>query len=86
MQEYFYSYLNPTQKHHLKFGICRRAVITGRAVRVKSQLQSHKRFATVFHGYCSVVDNARLYSTNSMGAPKVSSHSRTDDPSLELGF
>jgi hypothetical protein len=48
-------------------------VITGRAVRVKSQLQSHKRFATAFHGYCGVVDNARLYSTNSMGAPKVSS-------------
>uniref|UniRef100_A0A452ZHR0 Zeta toxin domain-containing protein n=1 Tax=Aegilops tauschii subsp. strangulata TaxID=200361 RepID=A0A452ZHR0_AEGTS len=30
----------------------RRAVITGRAVRVKSQLQSHKRFATAFRGYC----------------------------------
>uniref|UniRef100_A0A452ZHS4 Zeta toxin domain-containing protein n=1 Tax=Aegilops tauschii subsp. strangulata TaxID=200361 RepID=A0A452ZHS4_AEGTS len=49
----------------------RRAVITGRAVRVKSQLQSHKRFATAFRGYCGVVDNARLYSTNSMGAPKL---------------
>lgn len=46
-------------------------MITGRAVRVKSQLQSHKRFATAFRGYCGVVDNARLYSTNSMGAPKV---------------
>ncbi|KAK1627033.1 hypothetical protein QYE76_001348 [Lolium multiflorum] len=49
----------------------RRAVITERAVRVKSQLQSHKRFATAFHGYCGVVDNARLYSTNSMGGRRI---------------
>ncbi|KAK3138323.1 hypothetical protein QOZ80_5AG0367350 [Eleusine coracana subsp. coracana] len=49
----------------------RRAVITGRAVRVKSQLQSHKRFATAFNSYCSLVDNARLYSTNTMGAAKL---------------
>ncbi|GJM89013.1 hypothetical protein PR202_ga05608 [Eleusine coracana subsp. coracana] len=48
----------------------RRAVITGRAVRVKSQLQSHKRFATAFNSYC-LVDNARLYSTNTMGAAKL---------------
>lgn len=52
--------------------ICRRAVVTGRAVRVKSQLQSHKRFATAFNSYCSLVDNARLYSTNTLGVPKVS--------------
>jgi len=49
----------------------RRAVITGRAVSVKSQLQSHKRFATAFKSYCSLVDNARLYSTNSLGSAKV---------------
>ncbi|KAF0925281.1 hypothetical protein E2562_015988 [Oryza meyeriana var. granulata] len=49
----------------------RRAVITGRAVRVKSQLKSHKRFATAFHSYCNLVDNARLYSTNSTGASKL---------------
>ncbi|CAN6350522.1 unnamed protein product [Urochloa humidicola] len=49
----------------------RRAVITGRAVRVKSQLQSHKRFATAFKSYCSLVDNARLYSTNTLGAAKL---------------
>ncbi|KAL6620503.1 hypothetical protein ACP70R_035642 [Stipagrostis hirtigluma subsp. patula] len=49
----------------------RRAVITGRAVRVKSQLQSHKRFATNFHSYCSLVDNARLYSTNTLGGAKL---------------
>lgn len=49
----------------------RRAVITGRAVRVKSQLQSHKRFATAFKSYCSLVDNARLYSTNSLGSAKL---------------
>uniref|UniRef100_A0A0A8Z1R5 Zeta toxin domain-containing protein n=1 Tax=Arundo donax TaxID=35708 RepID=A0A0A8Z1R5_ARUDO len=49
----------------------RRAVITGRAVRVKSQLQSHKRFANAFNRYCSLVDNARLYSTNTMGAAKL---------------
>ena len=68
-----------TQKHLYlkKFGIGRRAVITGRAVRVKSQLQSHKRFATAFRGYCGVVDNARLYSTNSMGAPKVRTSHRS---------
>lgn len=49
----------------------RRAVIAGRAVRVKSQLKSHRRFATAFHRYCGLVDNARLYSTNSTGAAKL---------------
>lgn len=41
----------------------------GRAVRVKSQLTSHKRFANAFLKYCQLVDNARLYCTNSMGGP-----------------
>ncbi|XP_059650777.1 calmodulin calcium-dependent NAD kinase-like [Cornus florida] len=47
----------------------RRAVIMGRAVRVKSQLKSHKQFASAFPGYCQLVDNARLYSTNALGGP-----------------
>lgn len=43
----------------------------GRAVRVKSQLKSHKRFASAFESYCDLVDNARLFSTNSLGFAKV---------------
>lgn len=43
-----------------------------RAVRVRSQLRSHKRFADAFLTYCNLVDNARLYSTNALeGSPKV---------------
>lgn len=50
----------------------RRAIMCRRAVRVKSQLKSHKRFANAFMTYCSLVDNARLYSTNALeGPPKV---------------
>ncbi|KAF8014508.1 hypothetical protein BT93_H0349 [Corymbia citriodora subsp. variegata] len=45
----------------------RRAIITGRAVRVNSQLKSHRRFADAFPRYCQLVDNARLYCTNTMG-------------------
>lgn len=45
---------------------------TGRAVRVKSQLKSHKRFSIGFQNYCQLVDIARLYSTNVIGQqPKV---------------
>ncbi|KAL8525039.1 hypothetical protein ACS0TY_014596 [Phlomoides rotata] len=47
----------------------RRAIQIGRAVRVKSQLKSHKSFATAFHGYSQIVDNARLYCTNAPGGP-----------------
>lgn len=47
----------------------RRAIFMGRAVRVKSQLISHKRFANAFPKYCQLVDNARLYCTNAMGGP-----------------
>ncbi|CAB4292213.1 unnamed protein product [Prunus armeniaca] len=47
----------------------RRAIMVRRAVRVNSQLQSHKRFASAFYGYCQLVDNARLYCTNSMTSP-----------------
>ncbi|KAL2325116.1 hypothetical protein Fmac_024174 [Flemingia macrophylla] len=47
----------------------RRAIMTGRAVRVNSQLKSHKRFANSFPRYCKLVDNARLYCTNVVGGP-----------------
>lgn len=50
----------------------RRAIMVRRAVRVNSQLKSHKRFATAFPKYCKLVDNARLYCTNAVrGPPKV---------------
>lgn len=46
--------------------------MTRRAVRVNSQLKSHKRFANAFGRYCKLVDNARLYCTNAVGGrPKV---------------
>ncbi|KAK4487773.1 hypothetical protein RD792_005548 [Penstemon davidsonii] len=52
----------------------RRAIISRRAVRVNSQLKSHKRFADAFTTYCQLVDNARLYGTNALeGPPKVQS-------------
>ncbi|KZV48206.1 hypothetical protein F511_10792, partial [Dorcoceras hygrometricum] len=47
----------------------RRAIQIGRAVRVNSQLKSHKRFASAFPRYCELVDNARLYCTNAPGGP-----------------
>ncbi|KGN56910.1 uncharacterized protein LOC101217085 [Cucumis sativus] len=47
----------------------RRAIMMGRAVRVNSQLQSHKRFANAFPKYSEVVDSVRLYSTNFIGNP-----------------
>ncbi|KAE8676725.1 histone H1-like [Hibiscus syriacus] len=50
----------------------RRAIMCRRAVRVKSQLKSLKRFANAFPTYCQPVDNARLYSTNVLeGPPKL---------------
>lgn len=45
----------------------RRAIIEGRAVRVNTQLKSHKRFADAFRRYCLLVDGARLYRTDAMG-------------------
>ncbi|CAA7395294.1 unnamed protein product [Spirodela intermedia] len=45
----------------------RRAILTKRAVRVKSQLKSHRSFARAFPKYCQLVDNARLYCTNLIG-------------------
>ncbi|KAL0797335.1 hypothetical protein Bca101_052509 [Brassica carinata] len=47
----------------------RRALMVKRAVRVKSQLKSHKSFANAFPKYCKLVDNARLYCTNAVGGP-----------------
>lgn len=47
----------------------RRAIMVRRAVRVKSQLKSHKRFASAFSYYCQLVDNARLYCTNAVCGP-----------------
>lgn len=47
----------------------RRAIMVRRAVRVNSQLKSHKRFATAFPKYCKLVDNARLYCTNAVRGP-----------------
>ncbi|PPD85503.1 hypothetical protein GOBAR_DD17565 [Gossypium barbadense] len=44
----------------------RRAIMCRRAVRVQSQLKSHKRFANAFPTYCQLVDSARLYSTNAL--------------------
>ncbi|KAM2399248.1 hypothetical protein ACFXTH_035834 [Malus domestica] len=50
----------------------RRAIMVRRAVRVNSQLKSHKRFANSFLTYCQLVDNARLYCTNTLeGPPKL---------------
>ncbi|XWS36383.1 hypothetical protein CRYUN_Cryun20dG0080600 [Craigia yunnanensis] len=50
----------------------RRAIMCRRAVRVKSQLKSHKRFADAFPTYCQLVDYARLYCTNALeGPPKL---------------
>ncbi|XP_012092088.2 uncharacterized protein LOC105649882 [Jatropha curcas] len=47
----------------------RRAIMCRRAVRVRSQLKSHKRFANAFLTYCQLVDNARLYGTNALDGP-----------------
>ncbi|CAN1131746.1 Calmodulin calcium-dependent NAD kinase [Linum perenne] len=47
----------------------RRAIMCRRAVRVGSQLKSHKRFANAFLRYCQLVDNARLYCTNALDGP-----------------
>nr|XP_043638368.1 calmodulin calcium-dependent NAD kinase [Erigeron canadensis] len=47
----------------------RRAIMCRRAVRVRSQLTSHKRFAKAFMTYCQLVDSARLYLTNDLDGP-----------------
>ncbi|ESW16064.1 hypothetical protein PHAVU_007G126000 [Phaseolus vulgaris] len=60
----------------------RRAVMTGRAVRVNSQLKSHKRFANAFPRYCELVDDARLYCTNAVGGPAELVWWKDDDHNL----
>ncbi|MBA0753087.1 hypothetical protein Gogos_020602, partial [Gossypium gossypioides] len=47
----------------------RRAIMVKRAVRINSQLKSHKSFASAFPRYCQFVDNARLYCTNALKGP-----------------
>ncbi|GKB53581.1 zeta toxin domain, P-loop containing nucleoside triphosphate hydrolase [Tanacetum coccineum] len=47
----------------------RRAIMCRRAVRVRSQLKSHMRFAMAFMTYCNLVDGARLYLTNDLDGP-----------------
>ncbi|KAK8507277.1 hypothetical protein V6N13_070063 [Hibiscus sabdariffa] len=50
----------------------RRAIMVKRAVRINSQLRSHKSFASTFPRYCEFVDNAKLYCTNALrGTPKL---------------
>ncbi|RDX73898.1 hypothetical protein CR513_46418, partial [Mucuna pruriens] len=60
----------------------RRAIMTGRAVRVNSQLESHKRFAYAFPRYCELVDSARLYCTNAVGGPPKLIWWKDDDHNL----
>ncbi|CAJ1976480.1 unnamed protein product [Sphenostylis stenocarpa] len=60
----------------------RRAIMTGRAVRVNSQLKSHKRFANAFPRYCKLVDDARLYCTNAVGGPPELIWKKDDDHNL----
>ena len=66
---YLTIYLNMTLLTSLNEIFDRRAIMTKRAVRVNSQLKSHKRFANAFPKYCKLVDNARLYCTNAAGHP-----------------
>ncbi|XP_076944029.1 calmodulin calcium-dependent NAD kinase-like [Bidens hawaiensis] len=60
----------------------RRAIAVKRAVRVHSQLKSHKRFASAFPKYCKLVDNARLYCTNGIGVPPTLIEWKDDDSNL----
>ncbi|KAG7028851.1 hypothetical protein SDJN02_10033, partial [Cucurbita argyrosperma subsp. argyrosperma] len=62
----------------------RRAIVMGRAVRVNSQLQSHKRFANAFPKYSKVVDSVRLYSTNSTGNPPKLIYRKDSNKSFEM--
>ncbi|KAF5741877.1 hypothetical protein HS088_TW10G00884 [Tripterygium wilfordii] len=65
----------------------RRAIMCRRAVRVKSQLKSHKRFADAFLTYCQLVDNARLYCTNALeGPPKQTDNTKTVEAVKLIGW
>ncbi|KAK7391689.1 hypothetical protein VNO78_20108 [Psophocarpus tetragonolobus] len=60
----------------------RRAIMTGRAVRVNSQLKSHKRFANAFPRFCKLVDDVRLYCTNAVNGPPELIWKKGDDEKL----
>ncbi|CAK8572069.1 unnamed protein product [Lathyrus sativus] len=62
----------------------RRAIVTKRAVRVKSQLESHKKFANAFPRYCKLVDSARLYCTNVVGGPPKIIEWKNDSKNLQV--
>ncbi|PNY15044.1 hypothetical protein L195_g011734, partial [Trifolium pratense] len=62
----------------------RRAIMTKRAVRVKSQLESHKRFANAFPSYCKLVDSAKLYCTNDIRGPPKKIEWKNDSHNLQL--
>ncbi|KAL5068350.1 hypothetical protein RYX36_019237 [Vicia faba] len=62
----------------------RRAIVTKRAVRVKSQLESHKKFANAFPRYCKLVDSARLYCTNVVGGPPKIIEWKNDSNNLQV--
>lgn len=62
----------------------RRAIIVGRAVRVNSQLKSHKRFVGAFPRYCPLVDSARLYYTNALGGPPKVTQWKDGDIELQV--
>ncbi|XP_057841419.2 calmodulin calcium-dependent NAD kinase isoform X2 [Cryptomeria japonica] len=47
----------------------RRAIMTKRAVRVKEQLNSIKRFAVALPNYYDLVDQVNIFSTNDIGGP-----------------
>ncbi|KEH42750.1 calmodulin calcium-dependent NAD kinase isoform X2 [Medicago truncatula] len=62
----------------------RRAIMTKRAVRVKSQLESHKRFANAFPKYCELVDSARLYYTSDVRGPPKLIQWKNDSHNLQV--
>ncbi|XP_058770790.1 calmodulin calcium-dependent NAD kinase-like isoform X2 [Vicia villosa] len=62
----------------------RRAIVTKRAVRVKSQLESHKKFANAFPRYCKLVDSARLYCTNVVAGPPKIIEWKNDSNNLQV--
>ncbi|KAK2401986.1 P-loop containing nucleoside triphosphate hydrolase superfamily protein [Trifolium repens] len=62
----------------------RRAIMTKRAVRVKSQLESHKRFANAFPRYSKLVDSAKLYCTNVVGGPPKKIEWKNDSHNLQV--
>lgn len=58
----------------------RRAILTKRGVPVDAQLRSHMLFARSIEEYCELVDQATVYSTNSVGNPPQVKHPGTPCP------